>query len=487
VEGKIVYKGVFVRRTKILATLGPASESPEVLRAMINAGLNAVRCNFSHGTPEDHEKRVNMIRQAAKECGKFVGILADLQGPKIRIAKFKNGKIELVAGKELVLDAELAKDAGDEHQVGIDYKELPKDVKPGDTLTLGDGDHELTVKKVEGARIICEVMTSGILSNNKGINKKGGGLSAKALTDKDKQDIKTAARLGVDYVAVSFPRDASDMNEARALLKAENSKACLVAKIERVEAVQNIDEIIKASEAVMVARGDLAIEIGDAEVPGVQKHIIQRARALDKIVITATQMMESMISCPVPTRAEVSDVANAVLDGTDCVMLSGETAVGKYPVKVIQAMDRVCLAAERQSATRVSRHRVECQFNRVDEAVSMASMYIANHLDVKAIVALTESGDTVLWMSRIHSHIPIFALTRNALTQGKMTLCRGVVPVAFDPMSMPAQTINKAAVAELLKLKTIAEGDCVIMTSGDHMGQHGGTNQLKILTVGSVA
>lgn len=475
-----------MRRTKILATLGPASEDPEVLRSMIQAGLNAVRCNFSHGTAEDHGKRVALVRKIAAEEGKTIGILADLQGPKIRVAKFKNKSVNLSEGADFVLDADLDKEAGDEHQVGIDYKDLPRDVKTGDTLLLDDGKIVFKVKNVQGNKVFCSVIEGGVLSNNKGINKLGGGLTAPALTDKDKRDIVTAAALKVDYVAVSFPRSAADMNETRELLAKEGCHAGLIAKIERTEAVRDIDEIIKASEGVMVARGDLAVEIGEEYVPGVQKQLIQRSRELDRIVITATQMMESMIENSSPTRAEVSDVANAVLDGTDAVMLSAETASGKHPVKVIKAMDRICRAAEQNPMTRQSKHRVECYFNRVDEAIAMASMYVANHLDVKAILALTESGSTPLWMSRIKSHLPIYALTRNIATMGKVTLYRGVEPIQFDSTKMPAAEVNAAAVDELLKRKVVEKSDLVLVSSGDHMGEHGGTNQLKILTVGSI-
>jgi len=472
-----------MRRTKILATLGPASEDPEILRKMIQAGLNAVRCNFSHGTAEDHANRVALVRKIAAEEGKTVGILADLQGPKIRVAKFKNKFITLSEGQEFILDADLDKDSGDEYQVGIDYKALPQDVVMDDILLLDDGKIVFKVKKVEGNRVFCEVVDGGVLSNNKGINKLGGGLTAPALTEKDKRDIITAAALKVDYVAVSFPRSAADMNEARELLLKQGSSAGLIAKIERTEAVRDIDDIIKASEGVMVARGDLAVEIGEEYVPGVQKQLIQRSRELDRIVITATQMMESMIENSSPTRAEVSDVANAVLDGTDAVMLSAETASGKHPVKVIKAMDRICRAAEENPSVRQSKHRVECYFDRVDEAIAMASMYVANHLDVKAILALTESGSTPLWMSRIKSHLPIYALTRNHETMGKVTLFRGVEPVEFDSTKMPKDEVNLAAIKELLTRKVVDNDDLVLLSSGDHMGEHGGTNQLKILKV----
>lgn len=475
-----------MRRTKILATIGPSSEDKEVLRQMIHAGLNCVRCNFSHGSHEDHAKRIELVRSAAKEEGTTVGILADLQGPKIRVSRFKNKKVILQTGQTFILDADLDKDAGNEQQVGLDYKDLPKDVKKNDILLLDDGKIILQVVKVEGNRVHCTVTEGGALSNNKGINKQGGGLTAPALTNKDKEDIKFIGTLGVDYVAVSFPRDAKDMLEARNLLRNAKSTASLIAKIERTEAIDNIIEIIEASDGVMVARGDLAVEIGAEYVPGAQKKIIQHARTLDKVVITATQMMESMIESSTPTRAEVSDVANAVLDGTDAVMLSAESAAGKYPVKVIIEMAKICIAAELNPLTRVSKHRIECHFNRIDETIAMAAMYAANHLEAKAIIALTESGSTPLWMSRISSHLPIYALTPNIETMGRLTLCRGVEPIYFKAKSHSFDQINHKAIEELEKRKIINKGDIILMTFGDHVGLHGGTNQLKIVKAGEM-
>lgn len=470
-----------MRRTKILATLGPASDSPEVLRAMIRAGMNAVRCNFSHGRHEDHQKRIERVRSIAAEEGVMIGILADLQGPKIRVSRFKNSSVELIEGAKFYLDARLDKDAGNEIEVGIDYKELPHDVIPGNMLLLDDGKIVLTVLSTDGFRVETEVVEGGTLSNNKGINKVGGGLTAPALTEKDKLDILFLATLNVDYVAVSFPRDAQDMQEARQLLEAAGSKAGLIAKIERTEAVKNITEIIEASEGVMVARGDLAVEIGEEFVPAMQKKLIYQARNLDKIVITATQMMESMISSPTPTRAEVSDVATAVLEGTDVVMLSAETAAGKYPVKVIKKMDKICLASEMDPLTRVSTHRLECRFNRIDEAIAMSAMYAANHLDVKVILAMTESGSSALWMSRISSPLPIYAFTPNLVTMGRVTLYRGVEPTLFNSRQYADDTINEAAIAILLEKKIVNKGDIILLTFGDHVGVHGGTNQLKIM------
>ena len=472
-----------MRRTKILATIGPASEQKEVLSNMIDAGLNAVRCNFSHGSHEDHAARIKLVRELAASKGKTVGILADLQGPKIRVARFKNKSVILQEGAIFTLDADLAKDAGDEASVGLDYPSLPQDVSKGDTLLLDDGKIILKVKAVKGKQVECTVIEGGVLSNNKGINKLGGGLTAPALTDKDKEDIAFIGGLAVDYVAISFPRDAADMLEARRLLRAANSAASLIAKIERCEAVDNMIEIIEASDGIMVARGDLAVEIGEEFVPGVQKKLIQQARILDKIVITATQMMESMIEQATPTRAEVSDVANAVLDGTDVVMLSAESASGKHPVKVIREMDKICRAAELEPMTRISKHRVECHFTRVDEAVAMSAMYAANHLEVKAIIAMTESGSTALWMSRISSHLPIYALTPNTATMGRLTLYRGVMPVAFNSKQYGLDTVNTKALAELVQAGLLQQGDLVLITCGDHLGVQGGTNQMKIMHV----
>lgn len=477
---------VQLRRTKIVATLGPASSERSVICALIEAGVDLVRINFSHGTDQEHANHVHLVRDCAKASGREVGILADLQGPKIRIARFEQSPIFLKPNQAFILDATLNSDAGNEMQVGIDYKELPNDVHVGDILLLDDGRLELRVEKVSDKKIFCRVLVGGELSNNKGINRQGGGLSAKALTTKDKRDLKIAAELDVDYIAVSFPRDAADIEQARKLLKHHKSNAGIIAKIERVEAVKNIDAIIKVSDAIMVARGDLGVEMGYATLPAIQKFIIRRARALDKAVITATQMMESMIHNLLPTRAEVSDVANAVLDGTDAVMLSAETAVGEHPVRVIEVMANICVNAEQNPVTQKSKHRMERIFTRVDEAIAMAAMYTANHLDIKAIVALTESGSTPLWMSRIRSSIPIYGLSRHVSTQRKMTLYRGVYPIQFDVTRIPRHDIKKQAVAELEKRKIVKKGDFVIISKGDAIGVHGYSNSMKIVTVGDV-
>jgi len=478
------------RRTKIVTTLGPATDDPALLEQLLLAGANVVRLNFSHGNAEDHQKRAALVRKLADKHGLFVAILGDLQGPKIRIARFKNSEIELIEGESFTLDASLGDEDGDNSQVGIDYKELPHDVELNDILLLDDGRLELVVESINGTKINCKVIMGGTLSNNKGINRQGGGLSAPALTDKDRQDIITAAAIEVDYLAVSFPRSPEDMQEATKLARDAGSKASMVAKIERSEVVMDhelLDKVILASDAVMVARGDLGVEIGDATLIGVQKHIIKRARILNRLVITATQMMESMINSPVPTRAEVFDVANAVLDGTDAVMLSAETATGDYPIQVVETMSRVCLGAEKQKITTVSGHRVDLAFDSIDETIAMSTMYTANHLKgVKAILCLTESGSTPLWMSRIRSGIPIYALSRHQSTRLKVALFRGVQAIRYDATSHDRKDVNRMAVEKLVKLGLIKNGDIVILTKGEHMGIDGGTNAMKILTVGNV-
>ncbi|GGO83744.1 pyruvate kinase [Marinobacterium nitratireducens] len=476
------------RRTKIVATLGPSSSSPDVIGRLIKAGVNVVRLNFSHGSPEDHRQRADLVRELARQQGRHVAVLGDLQGPKIRIARFAQRKVDLLAGRTFILDAAMDKDAGTVDAVGIDYEALISDSRIGDTLLLDDGRIVLEVEQIENTRLHCRVITGGPLSNNKGINRLGGGLSAAALTDKDRADIRTAAEIGVDYLAVSFPRDAADMTTARELMLAAGGNARLIAKIERAEAVADnatLDAIIEASDGVMVARGDLGVEIGDAELIGVQKHIIDRARALNRVVITATQMMESMIASPLPTRAEVFDVANAVLDGTDAVMLSAETAAGDYPVQTVEAMARVIIGAEKHPQAHRSGHRVDERFLAVDETIAMSAMYAANHLDgVRAIICMTESGDTPLLMSRIRSSLPIFAFSADPRTQHRVALFRGVQTVPFDSERIPNDEVNARAVDALLERGIVRDGDLVIITKGNYVKAHGGTNTLKIVRVG---
>jgi len=473
-----------MRRTKIVATLGPGSSSSEVILEMIQAGVDVFRLNFSHGTHEEQKHRADLIRVCSENTGRIVGILADLQGPKIRTHKFKDGQVQLIKGETFILDASLDKNEGTQERVGLAYKDLPKDVKPGDILLLDDGRVELEVAEVVGEEVRCTVIYTCLLSNNKGINLKGGGLSAPALTDKDKEDLKAAVAMEVDYVALSFARTAAEVNQCRELVVAAGSDAGIVTKVERAEAIENIDEIIEASDVIMVARGDLGVEMGDAELPALQKSLIKKARSMNKVVITATQMMESMIDSPIPTRAEVFDVANSVLDGTDAVMLSGETAVGKYPAKTVRAMGRICEHAEQQRVAMVSDHRVNLMFNRVDEAIAMATMYTANHLKMNAIASLTESGATVLWMSRISSGIPIYALTPRRGTLRKVTLYRGVYPVSVEFDKIGPYNVTDG-ILDLLKSKKIVKlGERIVITRGDMLGdQGGGSNNMKVVSV----
>jgi len=472
------------RRTKIVATLGPATDDKQVLDEMIQAGMDVVRLNFSHGKPEDHVKRAEDVRNRARAHGHQVGVIADLQGPKIRIECFVEGEVLLEKDDHFILDTSLGPVAGTRERVGVTYKKLSEDVARGDTLLLDDGHLILWVEEVSGPEVRCRVVVGGVLSNSKGINRMGGGLSPTAITDKDRQDIEIAAAMGADYIAVSFPRTADDIHLARELLRSAGGHGGIVAKIERAEALDSLEEIIEATDVVMIARGDLGVEIGDAELPAVQKHIIHVARSMDRVVITATQMMQSMIEKPMPTRAEVFDVANAVIDGTDAVMLSAETAAGKYPAKVIEAMDRICAGAERQRSMVASERRTQIRFEREDEAIAKAAMYTANNLGVKAIAALTESGSTPLWMSRISSGIPIYAMTRHVETRRKVTVYRGVYPVSFDSTSTDHAEVNREAIDELMRRGAVRDGDLVIITKGDLMGVHGGTNAMKIIRVG---
>ena len=473
-----------LRRTKIVATLGPATDSPEIMAGMVDAGLDVARINFSHGTRDSQRKRIEMVRAAAREVGRYVGLLADLAGPKIRIESFRNGAVNLVEGKPFALDMTLDASAGSETEVGCAYKDLPKDVRKGDTLLLNDGQIVLEVEQVSNERIDTVVRSGGELSNRKGVNRQGGGISAAAVTEKDLEDIRLAAELGIDYLAVSFARDADDIRRAQSELRRWRGEARVCAKIERHEALDNLSGILSVTDAVMVARGDLGVEMGYAELTGMQKTIIRQSLQRNRVVITATQMMESMIQNPMPTRAEVSDVANAVLDGTDAVMLSAETATGKFPIKAVQAMSDVIRGAEKYQigSTRVM-VRAEEEFGNTEEAISMAVMYTANHMRVRAIVALTESGMTPLWMSRIRSDMPIYAFTRHEATRTRVTLYRGVYAVPFDITSTDSSSIYNAIFERLLGLGLVDINDLVILTKGELSGVSGGTNSMQILRV----
>jgi pyruvate kinase len=473
-----------LRSTKIVATLGPASSDPAVLERMVRAGVDVVRLNFSHGSADDHLQRAALVKEISRKTGRTVAIMCDLQGPKIRVGKFKDGKVTLAKGQAFVLDA--ACEIGDDKRVGLDYKELPRDVAAGAVLLLDDGKIVLEVTAVRGEEVHTSVRHGGVLSNNKGINRQGGGLTAPALTPKDIEDIRTAAKLNADYLAVSFPKSGADMYMARELLRASGGKAFLIAKIERAEAVGEavLKEIMNACDGIMVARGDLAVEVGDATVPALQKKMIRMAREMNKLTITATQMMESMIASPVPTRAEVSDVANAVLDGTDAVMLSAESASGRYPVETIEAMDRICIEAEQTMPLTLEQEFLNRVFTRVDQSIAMAGLFTAFHLKVKAIATLTESGSTALWMSRLNCGVPIYALTSQTGTRYRCALFRDVYPLMVKYVGHDREELLAEAERVLVESRVVKEGDLIVLTIGEPIGKAGGTNTMKIVRVG---
>jgi len=472
------------RSTKIVATLGPASSEPAILERMVRAGVDVVRLNFSHGTADDHLKRAALVKEIGSKVGRTVAILCDLQGPKIRVGKFKEGRISLEKGQRFVLDAGI--EIGDHDRAGLDYKELPRDVEAGAVLLLDDGKIVLDVTDVRGEEVHTVVRHGGVLSNNTGINRQGGGLTAPALTSKDMEDIRTATKIQADYLAVSFPKSGADMYMARELMRAAGGKAFLIAKIERAEAVGEaaLLDIMRGSDGIMVARGDLAVEVGDASVPALQKKMIRLAREQNKLTITATQMMESMISSPVPTRAEVSDVANAVLDGTDAVMLSAESASGRYPVETIEAMARICVEAEQTQPLNLEQDFLNRVFSRVDQSIAMAALFTAFHLKVKCIASLTESGSTALWMSRLNCGVPIYALTSQTTTRYRCALFRDVFPLMVKYVGHDREELLHEAEKALVQSKVVKEGDLIVLTIGEPIGKAGGTNTMKIVKVG---
>jgi pyruvate kinase len=473
-----------IRRTKIIATLGPATDSPEVLRDLIEAGADILRINLSHGSHEEQAARAKLVRVVAHSIKKEVAILADLRGPKIRIEKFIDGSIELKAGDVFTLDASDEPAPGNKSRVGLTYKGLANDVSKGDLMLLDDGLLTMRVVDIKQTDIICEVETGGVLGDRKGINVQGGGLSLPGIAEHDIEDIPRAAAMGADYLAVSFPRNAEDMNDARRRLRAAGSQAKLVAKIERTEAIENLEEIIAATDVVLIARGDLGVEIGDAELPGLQKLITSKSLEQNRVVITATQMMQSMVDSPIPTRAEVLDVANSVFDGTDAVMLSAETAVGRHPHTVVEAMNRICLGAERHADTTLNCDHLNVQFQRIDQAIAMATMFMATNVSVQAIVALTESGSTAQWLSRVRSSVPIFALSPLLDSRRRMALYRGVYPIAHDFPSADLEETLAGGVHLLYKQGYIKAGDRIILTLGEHTGNEGGTNSLRLVQIG---
>lgn len=475
------HSGSHIRRTKIIATLGPATDDPKVLEQMILAGATVFRLNMSHGKAEDQRARASLVREVSESLGREVALLADLQGPKIRVERFESGSVTLSPGDEFTLDAEDVSSPGDRTRVGVSYPGLPRDVEAGDTLLLDDGLISMRVESVEGARVRCRVEHGGVLHDRKGLNLKGGGLSISGLAEHDLPHIDLAAEMGVDFLAVSFVSDERDINRARKLLRKAGSEAALVAKIERIEAVQNLEEICDAADVIMVARGDLGVEIGDEELPGLQKRIIRTALKHNRAVATATQMMQSMIENPIPTRAEVLDVANAIIDGTDAVMLSAETAVGKHPVRVIEAMNRICLGAERHVEEEGLISHLNVRFQRIDQAIAMAAMFMATNVSVQAIIALTESGSTAQWLSRVRTAVPIYAFSPNDASRRRMTILRDVYPVRQEVVSEEENLVVQSVLQKLWRSGALVAGDRVIVTMGDRMGRSGGTNTLRYI------
>ena len=472
------------RNTRIVATLGPATDAPDILEGILRAGVDVVRLNFSHGDPSGQVARAEAVRKIAIKLEREIGILVDLPGPKIRIESFAEGKVSLRAGQRFDLVARNDVGLGDSTHVGVSYRELPGDVAPGDVLLLDDGMVQLRVDAVEGERIINTVLNDGVLSNRKGLNKQGGGLSLGAITERDRELIAIAAGMDADFIAVSFCRNAEDMHEARRVARAHGSHAALVAKIERAEAIENLAEIIDASDVVMVARGDLGVETGDAELPGLQKKIIREAVAREKVVITATQMLQSMVDSPMPTRAEVLDVANAVIDGTDAVMLSQETAAGQWPVRAVETMARICAGAERQFVFDTDFEKARRGLERADHAIAMATMFLCEHIGVRAVVAMTESGGTARYLSRFRSAVPIYAFSHHEAARRKMALMRDVFPMSYDSRGQTPRAAARGSIRLLVEAGFLNPGDRVIFTSGEHMQTRGATNTLRLLEVG---
>ena len=480
------YKTNNLNRTKIVATVGPASGSTDVLKEMIINGCSVFRINFSHGSHESHGESIDNIRRAAKSLQQNVAILGDLQGPKIRIGEIIGESFDIEVGQELLLDSDIPDTDGSPEGVSYLCDTLAQSCEPGRVLMLDDGRVQLEVISVSGNAIKTRVVAGSKLSSRKGLNLQGGGLAEDALTPKDLKDMAFAAKQNLDYICVSFPAKAADMEDARQKLDALGCATQLIAKLERAEVVASeavIDEMINSCDGVMVARGDLAVEVGFEAVTSYQKQIIARARRLNKPVIVATQMMESMIDSPVPTRAEVSDVANAVFDYADAVMLSAESAVGAYPIETIKTVYDVIVATEKHVLTQVSKHRVEMDFEYVDESIAMATMYLANHFKkVKAIVCLTESGSTALWMSRIKTHLPLVAMSPKDATLNRTALYKGVRPAFLQ--KTPGGATQFDDVIQFMRCAVhLEKGDHVVVTFGDVVGVDGHTNTLKVLEV----
>jgi pyruvate kinase len=471
-----------MRRSKIVCTLGPAVDSFERLKDLIEAGMNVARFNFSHGSHEEHEERYHRLRKASEDTGRAVGVLADLQGPKIRLETFANGPVELKRGDEFTITTEDV--PGDRSICGTTYKGLPGDVSKGETILINDGNVSLQVTEVDGPRVRAIVIEGGVISDHKGINLPGVAVNVPALSEKDVEDLEFALRLGCDMVALSFVRSAHDVLDVHRVMDRVGRRVPIIAKVEKPQAVENMDEVIAAFDAVMVARGDLAVEYPLEKVPMVQKELIEKCRRNAKPVIVATQMMESMIDNSRPTRAEASDVANAILDGTDAVMLSAESSVGRYPIETVKTMSKIVVAAERELLSRGLQPLVPGKKPRTQGgSVARAACEMADFLDSKALVAFTKSGDTARRLSRYRAVQPIIAFTTEPSTRNQLTLTWGVETYVVRYANHTDEMVEICD-AEVAKLNRYEPGDTLIITAGSPPGVAGTTNMVRVHHLG---
>ena len=473
-----------MRRTKIICTIGPGCEKVETLKKMMQAGMDVARLNFSHGTYAEHEKRIKLVRQAASEVGHNVALLLDTKGPEIRIGKFKEEPVTLTEGNKVILTTEEL--LGDSERIHVNYSGLPGDVKPGDTILIADGLIELKVLSISDKEIECKILNGGKLTGQKGVNVPGVKVNLSALTERDISDIKFGIEQNMDFIAASFVRKSADVLAIREVLEGAGADLDIIAKIENREGVDNVSEIIKVADGIMVARGDLGVEIPAEEVPLLQKRIIEKCNRLGKPVITATQMLESMIQNPRPTRAEASDVANAIFDGTDAIMLSGETAVGKYPVEAVKMMAKIAECSEKALNYEeiLSKKRL-VQTRTVTDSISYATCAMAHDLEASAIITATQTGYTSIMVSKYRPKAPVIAVTPRESIKRKMALIWGVKSVMTVETKTTDEMIS-AAVNFTLAAGLIKSGDLVVITAGVPVGIHGTTNLIRVHTVGDI-
>ncbi len=469
-----------MRRAKIVCTLGPATSTPESIRALVEAGMDVARLNLSHGEYADHEKVYRMVREASDATGRGVGVLVDLQGPKIRLGRLASGPVDLERGREFTITTRDV--PGDETIASTTYAGLPGDVAPGDAVLIDDGKVSLEVVSVEGGTdVLTRVVTAGRISNHKGINLPGVAVSVPAMTEKDKEDLRWALRRTVDMIALSFVRSAADVEDVRTIMDEVGVRLPVIAKVEKPQAIDNIDEIVDAFDAVMVARGDLGVECPLEDVPFLQKQVIETARRRAKPVIVATQMLESMISAPKPTRAEASDVANAVLDGADAVMLSGETSVGAYPVETVATMARIIESTEDHGLARMA--AIDWQPRTRGGVIAKAAAEVGERVGARYLVAFTKSGDSARRLTRYRSHIPILAFTPEPLVRSQLSLSWGVETFISESVDHTDEMVRQVDEA-LLNIGRVQEGDLVVIIAGSPPGIPGSTNALRIHRMG---